>query len=71
MTRYLFARLSDSHFINLNHVMDISFSKERDEENDEIYFEVHLKFIDGIREEIYLSDKEFSNFYQEVKNALV
>ena len=70
MTRYLFARLSNTRFINLNHIMDISFSEERNE-NDEIYFEVHLKFIDGIREEICLSNKEFSNFYQEVKNALV
>ena len=70
MTRYLFARLGNSRFINLNHIMDISFSEEEDEDNGH-YFEVHLKFIDGIREEICLTDKEFSNFYQEVKNALV
>ena len=70
MTRYLFARLGNTRFINLNHIMDISFSEERDE-NDECYFEVHLKFSDGSREEIALTDKGFSNFYQEVKNALV
>lgn len=70
MTRYLFARLNNTRFINLNHVMDISFSEKKDE-NDECYFEVHLKFSDGSREEIALTDKEFSNFYQEVKNGLV
>ena len=70
MTRYLFARLSNNRFINLNHIIDISFSEAEDEDNGH-YFEVRLKFIDGIREEICLTDKEFSNFYQEVKNALV
>lgn len=70
MTRYLFARLGNSRFINLNHIIDISFFEETDE-NGECYFEVHLKFADGTREEIALTDKQFSNFYQEVKNALV
>ena len=70
MTRYLFVRLGNSRFINLNHIIDISFSEMEDEDNGH-YFEVRLKFIDGIREEICLTDKEFSNFYQEVKNALV
>lgn len=70
MTRYLFARLSNTRFINLNHIQDISFSEEEDEDNGH-YFEVCLKFIDGIRETICLTDEEFNNFYQEVKNALV
>ena len=70
MTRYVFARLSDTRFINLHHIVHISFSEERDE-NDNCYFEVHLKFADGIREEIALTEKEFSNFYQDVKDALI
>ncbi len=70
MTKYLFARLSNTRFINLNYIIDFSFSEEEDKDNGH-YFEVRLKFVDGIREKICLSDKEFSNFYQEVKNALV
>lgn len=67
---HLLARLTPHRFINFNHVIDLSFY-ERKNENDETYYEVNIKFTDGIREEICLSNKEFSNFYQEIKNALV
>lgn len=67
---HLLARLTPHRFINLNHVIDLSFY-ERKNKNDETYFSVNIRFTDGIREEIHLSDKEFSNFYQEIKNALV
>ena len=69
MTRLL-ARLTPHRFINLNHVIDLSFSEQKDE-NNKTYFEVNIRFTDGIREEICLTAEGFSNFYQEVKNALV
>ena len=68
--KYLFVKLNNHRFINLNYLMDFSFSKEKDE-NDEICYECRLKFIDGIREEFMLSEFDFNCFYQEVSNALV
>lgn len=69
---HLLARLTPNRFINLNHVIDLSFSEEKDENNNEIArFKVNIRFTDGIQEEIYLTAEGFSNFYQEVKNALV
>ena len=67
----LFARLTPNRFINLNHVIDLSFYEQKDEDNKIISFEVNIKFTDGIQEKIYLTPESFSNFYQEVKNALV
>ena len=68
---HLLARLTPNRFINLNHVIDLSFSEEKDENNEITCFKVNIKFTDGIQEEIYLTAEGFSNFYQEVKNALV
>lgn len=68
---HLLARLTPNRFINLNHVIDLSFYEQKDEDNKIISFEVNIKFTDGIQEKIYLTPESFSNFYQEVKNALV
>lgn len=68
---HLLARLTPNRFINLNHVIDLSFSEEKDENNEITCFKVNIRFTDSIQEEIYLTAEGFSNFYQEVKNALV
>ena len=68
---HLLARLTPNRFINLNHVIDLSFSEEKDENNEITRFKVNIRFTDGIQEEIYFTAEGFSNFYQEVKNALV
>lgn len=68
---HLLARLTPNRFINLNHVIDLSFSEEKDENNEITHFKVNIRFTDGIQEEICLTPEGFSNFYQEVKNALV
>ena len=68
---HLLARLTPNRFINLNHIIDLSFYEQKDEDNKIISFEVNIKFTDGIQEKIYLTPESFSNFYQEVKNALV
>ena len=68
---HLLARLTPNRFINLNHVIDLSFSEEKDENNEITRFKVNIRFTDGIQEEIHLTPESFSNFYQEVKNALV
>ena len=68
---HLLARLTPNRFINLNHVIDLSFSEEKNENNEIAYFKVNIRFTDNIQEEICLTPEDFSNFYQEVKNALV
>ena len=68
---HLLARLTPNRFINLNHVIDLSFYEQKDEDNKIINFEVNIKFTNGVQEKIYLTPESFSNFYQEVKNALV
>lgn len=68
---HLLARLTPNRFINLNHVIDLSFSEEKNENNEIAHVKVNIKFTDGIQEEIYLTPESFRNFYQEVKNALV
>ena len=68
---HLLARLTPNRFINLNHVIDLSFSEEKNENNEIAYFKINIRFTDNIQEEICLTPEGFSNFYQEVKNALV
>lgn len=67
----MLVRCGSNRIINLNHIVDIHFYEEKCEDFDDTFWTVVLKFSDGIREEINLTNAEFCNFYQGVRNALV
>ena len=61
---HLLARLTPNRFINLNHVIDLSFSEEKDENNEIIRFKVNIIFFGELVIKvliIFLSDKYCHN----------
>lgn len=57
--------------INLNHIAEVTFHEEKYEDYNETFWTVIIKFSDGVREEITLSQIEFETFARGISNALV
>ena len=57
--------------INLNHIAEVTFHEETYEDYNETFWTVTIKFSDGVREEITLSQIEFETFARGISNALV